>query len=453
MMVPLLLLLALGVLMNAAREFIPADAKLATTAGTELAFGYLLLCAYFGGKVFARLRSPQLTGYIVVGVVAGPFVLDLVSVDMVQSLRIINGVAVCLIALTAGGELSIRKMRPLLGTIRSMTIWAVIGTSVLLAITLFAIRPLLPFFDGLDATQAGAICLMLAVTLASQSPAVVMALLNETRADGPVSQTTLALVIIADLVVIVLYALSSSLATALIGGDIDVVETIGIVAWEIFGSAGIGVVIGIILALFLAHVEEGAALFVLLICFVVAEVGVRVHLDPLIVTLMAGVYLENISKVDAHKLIHDLEGASLPVYLVFFALAGAALNLNMLYGVLLPAAIIAVVRGIGFWLGCRYAAKRTRADREVARWTWIGLLPQAGLALALALIMTRTFGEFGEQAAALVLGVVGLNQVVTPILLRIALIRSGEAGRRDLAPILDEVSSHGHTDAPENQVG
>ncbi|MCP4250167.1 MAG: hypothetical protein GY778_24250, partial [bacterium] len=104
MIVPLLLLLALGVLMSAARGFVPSDVEMATVAGTELAFGFLLLAAYFGGKVFAKLRSPQLTGYIVVGVVAGPFVLHLVSVQMVDALRIINGVAVCLIALTAGGE-------------------------------------------------------------------------------------------------------------------------------------------------------------------------------------------------------------------------------------------------------------------------------------------------------------------------------------------------------------
>jgi Kef-type K+ transport system membrane component KefB len=124
---------------------------------------------------------------------------------------------------------------------------------------------------------------------------------------------------------------------------------------------------------------------------------------------------------------------------VFFALAGAGLQLDLLAGVIVPAAIIAIVRGGLFWWGCRRAARATGASPEVEKYVWVGLLPQAGLALALALIMRRTFPGFGDQAAALVLGVVALNQLVTPILLRIALIRSGEAGRRP-----GTQSDHGH---------
>jgi Kef-type K+ transport system membrane component KefB len=426
----LILLVALGGLMHAARSFAPAGAELTQLLGTDLAFGFLLLAAYFGGKLVAMARSPQLTGYILVGVAAGPFVLDLVSTDMVGSLKIVNGVAVCLIALTAGAELSLKKMKPLMKTVTSMMFWAVVGTTLLLTATIFAIRPMLPFFAELSTTQSLLVCVMLAVTLASQSPAVVMALINETKSDGPVSQTTLALVVIADLLVIVLYALASSGVTAVSGGGVDVMQTVKTVSWELGGSAGIGLFIGILLALFLKHVEHGASLFVVLVCFVVAEVGVAIHLDPLIVTLTAGVYLENVSRVDCHKLIHDLESASLPVYLVFFALAGAGLQLDLVYMVLAPAVIVAVVRAIGFYAGCRVAAKRSKATPMVAKWTWIGLLPQAGLALALALLMDRAFPAFGTEAAALVLGVVGINQEITPIALRFALIAAGEAGKK-----------------------
>ena len=453
-MVALVLLLVLGVIMHAARGFTPDGSEASTITGTELAFGFLILTAFLGGRIFAKLRSPQLTGYIVIGVIVGPYVLDLVSQNMVDALKIVNGVAVCLIALTAGGELSIRKMKPLLATIRSMTLWAVMGTTFLIAGCIYAIRAwdaagpplggaMLPFLGDLTMIQTIAVCLMLAITLASQSPAVVMALINETKSDGPVSQTVLALVVIADLVVIVLYALASSVTTAMIGGGVNVMATVKLVAWELFGSAGIGLFIGVLLGMFLLHVKRGAALFVVLVCFVVAEVGIRLHLDPLIVTLIAGVYLENFSKVNAHDLIHDLESTSLPVYLVFFALAGASLNLSLLYAVLLPAAIIAVVRAFGFWLGCRKAARATGASAAVEQWAWIGLLPQAGLALALALLMTRTFGDFGIKLSTLVLGVVGLNQVVTPVLLRIALIRSGEAGKREMHEIMSD-GGHGH---------
>ncbi len=424
-----IILLCLGGLMEATRSF--ADGGVTFATGAELAFGFLLLASLFAGRLCAGINVPQLTGYIAAGVVAGPFVLELVSVDMAGSLKMVNGVAVCLIALVAGGELSIKRMKPLLGTIRSMTVWAVLGTGILLTGTIFALQPLLPFFSGLSPVQGVAVSFVLAVVLASQSPAVVMALLSETKSDGPVSQTTLALVVIADLVVILLYALASPIATVTLGGGADPVGTIVTVAWEIFGSAGIGLGIAVVLVQYIERVQRGVTLFVLLVCVVVAEVGVRIHLDPLIVTLVAGVYLENVSKLDATKFIHDLEAGSLPVYLVFFALAGAGLKLDLLAEVIVPAAIIAVVRGVGFWWGCRRAARRTGAVANVEKYVWVGLLPQAGLALALALILQRTFPTFGVEAAALILGVVALNQVVTPIMLRIALVRSGEAGKKD----------------------
>ncbi|RMH44520.1 MAG: sodium:proton exchanger [Deltaproteobacteria bacterium] len=423
----LVVLFALGALMHATRSF--ADAR--AVADAELSFGFLLLSAMYAGELCAAIAVPRLTGYLAAGVVAGPFVLDLVSMDMAGALRMVNGVAIALIALTAGGELSVRRMKPLLRTIRSMTVWAVLAGAVALTATVFALQPLIPAFDGIGTGAALALSAIVGVTLASQSPAVVMALLSETRADGPASQTMLALVVIADLVVIVLYALVSPLAQlAAGGGSVDVGQVVATIAWEIFGSAGIGLVIGVLLALFLAKVERGAVLFVVLVCAVVSEVGAVVHLDPLIVTLVAGIYLENVSRIDATSLIHELEAGSLPVYLVFFALAGAGLALDLLWGVAVPAAVIAVVRGAVFWWGCRRAARRTSAEPAVERYVWVGLLPQAGLALALALILRRSFASIGDELAALVLGVVALNQIVTPILLRIALVRAGEVGRR-----------------------
>ncbi len=422
-----IILLVIGGLMEATHEFAASSA----IGGPELAFGFLLLAALFAGRLCAAVSVPQLTGYIAAGVVAGPYVLELVSLDMTVALEIVNGVAVCLIALTAGGELSIKRMKPLLGTIKSMIFWAVLGATLVLTGVIFALQPLLPFFNQLSPGQGLAISSVLAIALASQSPAVVMALLGETKADGPVSQTILAMVVVADLLVILLFAIASPLASVSLGGGADPIAVVKMVSWEILGSAGIGLIIGMLLGLFLSKVKHGSTLFVLLVCFVVAEVGIRIHLDPLIITLVAGIYIENVSKIDATKLIHDLEGGSLPDYLVFFALAGARLDLGLLWSVFLPAAIIVVVRAAVFWWGCRFAARRTRAIVEVERYVWVGLLPQAGLALALALIIQRTFpGLLGVEMAALVLGVVAINQVVTPILLRVVLVRAGETGKR-----------------------
>ncbi len=433
-MMAFITLLLIGALMHAVRSFLPDGAPESGTTlitDTELAFGFVLLSALFAGRICVPFKTPKLTGYLLAGVIAGPYALVLLTNEMVADLSLINGVAICLIALTAGGELNFRRMKPLLAIIRSMTIWAVLGCSLVLTITLLLLRPMLPWLQGMDMLSALAICSMVGITLASQSPAVVMALLSETNADGPVSRVTLALVIVADLAVIVLYAVISSIAQALLGEMANPWHTAGVVAWELLGSIGIGVLVGMLLGLYINKVNQSVSLFVLMVCVVLAEAGKRAHLDPLIIALTAGLYIENATKIDASKLIHDLESAALPVFLVFFAIAGASLNLVALWAVAVPAIIIALVRGGALWAGGLFAARGKDVEPSVGAWTWTGLLPQAGLALALALIIQREFGPLGQHVSTLILAVVAINQLVGPILMRVGLVKAGEVGKRE----------------------
>jgi Kef-type K+ transport system membrane component KefB len=314
-----------------------------------------------------------------------------------------------------------------------MTLFAVIGAQFAIAGALYLMRPLLPFFDGMTFQQTLAVCFVIGVALSAQSPAVVMALLSETGAEGPLSQVILGSVILADLVVLVMYSAAASITGAVIGGGLDVVETALSVIWELLGSVAFGIVIGMLIGRFLVSVKKGAPLFALVVCVVVAEIGSRINLDPLIVMLAAGMWLENFSRADAHDLLHGFESAQLPVFLVFFALAGGKINIQLLYASLLPVGIIAVVRAACFFLGTKVACARTHPEPIVSRYAWFGLVPQSGLALALALLVQNTFPTFGPQAAVIIFGVVGVNEVISPVILRAMLVRSGEAGRR--APV------------------
>ena len=178
-MIAVLIVLALGGLMHAARSF-SADIG---SAGTELAFGYLLLSAYFMGKIVSRFGLPKLTGYIATGVVAGPFVLGLVSMDMGASLKVVKGVAICILALTAGAELNFKKVRPILATLNSMVFFSVVVGMTVLAGALLLLRPLLPFFDQLNFVQSLAVCLTLGIALTAMSPAVLMAMVSEMKSE------------------------------------------------------------------------------------------------------------------------------------------------------------------------------------------------------------------------------------------------------------------------------
>ncbi|MBI4819614.1 MAG: cation:proton antiporter [Deltaproteobacteria bacterium] len=415
--------------MQAARSFAPSDGFSTESAGTALACGYLLLTAFLAGSIFKQIGLPRLTGYLLTGIISGPHLLGYLSDPMVQSLRIFNGVAIALIAINAGAEMELRSMRPLLRSILWISLIAVVGTGIGLSGTVVLLQDRLPFLAHLSSVQVVAVASALGVTMVAQSPAVVVALRDETEADGPVTRTVLAVVILADLLVILLFAMTSSIAKSTLGGRTDVLATATTLAWEILGSFGVGAVIGFLVSLYLRKVSGGGSLFVVTVCFVVAEVGQRIDLDPLLVALAAGMFIRNTTDV-AGRLHDEIQTAALPVHVVFFGVAGAAVHVDALAIVGVPAAILVFVRATGLVIGTRIAAGVAGSPENVGRYAGYGLLPQAGLALALAILFTKTFPEFGPAASALVFAVVAINEVVAPVLYRIVIGLSGESGRR-----------------------
>lgn len=396
-------------------------------AGLTVGVGFVLLAALFTGRLFSVIGLPKLTGYLTTGIVAGPALLGFLPAPTVSGMGLVNGVAIALIALTAGSEMDFRSMRPLLRSIAWISLIAVLGTAALLGLLTFLVRSQLAFLAEMPVEQALVVSCVIGVVVVAQSPAVVVAIRAETGADGPVARTVLGVVVLADLVVIVLFAIVSSICQAILSGDVNPGETAASVSWELFGSLGIGTLIGGILALWMRIIgDRGLDLFVLACCLVVAEVARRVHLDPLLLMLGAGMFVENVARA-GHRLRKAFEDASLPVYILFFTVAGASIHLDVLPAVAIPAAVLILGRGAGLWSGTYLAAKIAKAPDEVQRWAGFGLMPQAGLAIALSLLFARTFPTFGEEAGALTLGIVAVNELVAPALMRWSLVRAGES--------------------------
>jgi Kef-type K+ transport system membrane component KefB len=420
-----LVLLAIVGLMTAARSFEVAGDSIGSA--TALAVGFLLLAAYMTGWIAKQLGMPKLTGYLAAGLVAGDSVMALIPEAASGDLKIFTGVAVSLIALTAGTELELKTMRPLMRTVAWLTGIAGIGTVVILTVAVWLLRAQLPFMQGLSPAGAVAMAAVLGVVMSANSPAVVVALRTEMAADGPLCRTVLGAVVMGDLLVIILFAAVGSAAAPFLGSESDQGALVHL-AWHIGGSLVVGAVLAGLLYVFLRLVAASRALFVVAISFVVAEVGARIGLDPLLVALSAGILVRNATRF-GDELHEAIEGSSLPVYLVFFAAAGASIHLDVLAVVGVPALLFVVIRALSYLGASRLATQIAGSDPVVKRFVGIGLLPQAGLALALGLLMVKTFPSVGQAAGTLVLGVVALNEMIMPIVYRFALIRAGEAGR------------------------
>ena len=276
--------------------------------------------------------------------------------------------------------------------------------------------------------QASALAAVFASVAILHSPAVTLALLTETGARGPVARTTLGVVLVADVVVILLFSgtLAWASAVAPVGGASGG-TSIGLVAWEILGSVLVGAILGGVIALYLRFVQRELLMFAIVIAFFGAEIARLAHVETLLTLLTAGFVTENSSRGgEGEELRHAMERSSAPVFVVFFALAGAEIavaEVTQLWFVVLP---VIAVRAAGIWFGSRVGARWANWTPDEQRYVWIGLISQVGVAIGLAQVVAQAYPERGESIRDVLLAVIAINQTIGPILFRQALVRSGE---------------------------
>jgi Kef-type K+ transport system membrane component KefB len=412
----------------AARSFL-VDSTTLTGSGAALAFGFLLLSALQTGRIFHALHLPHLTGFLLCGAIFGPEVIGLITPAMIQDLALVKKVAVGLIALTAGCELNFRKLRPQIKCIGLISFGGLLFAMICLFSFIFGLSGRIEFMRAMTIEQRVVVSLICSNVLAALSPAVVMGILSETRAQGPLSELCLSIVVVADLAIAVAFSFSDSGARAVFPQAGDAGSVFGALAIHILGSIAAGVAVGAIFAVYIRRVALRVGLFVFAVCFVVAEVGTVLHLDPLLVGLSAGLFLENVSPVGGHEVIRHTNVAAMPTFAVFFAVIGAEVHVHAFLAVAPFAVGAAVVRAIGIYTGARVGARLAGVSTELARRVPFGMLPQAGIALGLAGLVKTSFPGWGEGAATLLLGTIVVNEMLGPVLFRVALERAGEIGK------------------------
>lgn len=422
----------------AARSFLPASVTI-TGSGAALAFGFLLLAAMQTAHIFHELKLPHLTGFILCGALFGPEVLRLITPSMLNDLTLVKKVAVGLIALTAGCELNFGKLRSKIRSIGIVGACGLLAAFVLLFGLFSLVLGYLDFTAGMTTSQRLAVALVCSTVLCALSPAVVMGILSETRAAGPVSEMCLSIVVLADMAIVIAFSFTESAARSTFPttGNVSI---FGALAAHIFGSIAAGIAVGLLAAFYIRRVRQRVGLFIFAVLFVVAEGGRSLHLDPLLVGLSAGLFLENISPVSGHEVIHETQVAAMPTYAVFFAVVGAEVHVHAFLAVAPYAAMAAVARGLGIFAGARIGGRIAGVDPAVMKWVPLGMLPQAGVAIGLANLVASSFTPWGPAASLLILGTIVINEMTGPIVFRAALARAGEIGQKRDQSLADQPS-------------
>jgi Trk K+ transport system NAD-binding subunit/Kef-type K+ transport system membrane component KefB len=405
-----------------------------------MAFALITFAALNIGDYFARWRLPLITGFLVTGVLAGPSVLGMIPAEAIPKLRLVDQMALAFIGFAAGGELHLRELQRHLRTVALTTGGLVVSTFILGTIAAAWFFQKIPVIAELGDLQRWAVAGLAGSILVARSPSSAIAIVRELRARGPFTRTALGVTVIMDAVVIIVFAGAMAVAEAVLSGSSINLPVLGLLVINLLLSTALGWGVGKFLGLALGtRLADGVKVLLLLslgaglfrfagiLGNITAEFfGHELHFEPLFVCMVAGVTVTNATgrRLELEQLLHKAGPA---VYVVFFTLTGASLDLRVLMNGAMVAVALAAVRllsiALGSWLGGTLAGAPARQNRLA----WAGFITQAGVGLGLAKEVSGEFPVWGGTFASLMIGVIVINQFLGPPLFKWVLRRLGEA--------------------------
>lgn len=390
-------------------------------------FGILLLTADTFGALTHDARLPRLVGYLLAGLALGPTVTGIVPPAVLQDLGMMKQLAVGLIGLLAGAELRVADLRLRRSSILWILALQLVAVMAAVWVAVLLLHRWIPFLSELAPSALVFVALLFAATLAVNSPMVTLAMLTETGARGPLARTTLGVVLVADVVVVLLFTVAFSLAQASLGGPTAGAPAVLLqLLREVLGSICAGLVVGGAVSLYLRFVRQELVVFAVVVVFATAAAASALHFELLLSLLVAGFFVENVAPVRAEPLVETLHHMAVPVFVIFFALAGAEFDLAAFASLAPVVLALALIRGAAILGGSRAGARVGGAEPVVAREIWTGLVSQAGVALGLATIIAERLPSLGRAMQVLIVGIIAINESVGPVLFRRGLARAGE---------------------------
>ena len=438
-----------------ARSVGPADPVDPRTAG--LALGLTLILAYVTGELLRRFRLPRLTGYLVFGLLSGPYLGNLITERMAGQLQAVTGLATTLIALIAGLMINIERLGSrFAATVRLMAVVVGVTTLGLLAIAWVA-WPLLPVAPAASGLVKLAMALLLVICVVTFSPTMTAAVIADTGARGRLGELVLLVVVLADIPILVLFSLAMQLARHATGngGGPDEASVLVRLAWEIGGAVAFGGLVGSTFALYLRYVGREITLVLLGTCALLSQVGSEQKVEPLLAALVAGLVIGNLAVAQGDALKAAIQRGALPVLVLFFVAVGSSLRLEALATVGGLAVVVAALRLALVRVGVIAAVRVSGVEPHLAGLSWTGLVSQAGITLGLTAVIAAEFPGWGRNIQALVVAVIVLHELIGPVLFRYGLQQAGDLDPQAERPlvVVSNREPYLHTRRPDGTIG
>jgi len=388
-----------------------------------LLIGITLLLGQVGAALLRRIKVPQVVGYILMGVVLGKSVLNWLDPEAVTG---VTGIALGLIGFTIGSQLNIRQLRKMGKSILTISILEASMAFILVTLAVWALTGAL--YKGL----------IFGALASATAPAATVDVLEEYRCRGVFTTTLLAVVGIDDGIALLIYGVASSFARVFYAPDAaggiltSIIEPIR----ELGGSIVVGIILGIIFSRMLKYFNLSSERLSVTLAIVLVGCGLaeQLHLSLIMTNMVTGLVVGNLLPRKIGRLNNVITGFSPPVYILFFALVGARLDVSLLPVMGMIGVVYIIARAAGKFSGAYLGALLSGAPDSVRKYLGLALFSQAGVAIGLAIAASSDFaahGPEGEAFGSLVINTITATtfvvQMIGPSFTRIAVFGAGEA--------------------------
>jgi len=404
-----------------------------------LVVGIAVVVGYIVGKLAARFKLPEVVGYILGGLVLGPSLTNLFTLELLDKMDLVSDLALALVAFSIGTELTLQLVKRLRVGLFVVILAESFGAFLLVATAVYLLTRDIPT------------ALIFGSLAPASAPAGTVVVLQEYKAKGPLTSLLLAVVGLDDGLAVMIYAFAASTARMLLART-DSVSFIHLMEGpllEIVGAIMLGGCIGIVLAFAIRKARGTGEMLSMvlggtLICTGLSNLfGVSLILANLVV----GATLANVSQHTVRRAFGAVQNITAPIYIMFFVLAGAHLQLRLLPSMGVLGLVYMLGRVVGLVGGAYVGATISHMESVIRKYVGLGILSQAGVAVGLALMVSKHLGGIGPDGARLALLAINtiaattiVFEIIGPITTKIAITAAGEVGKLAEEQALQEVS-------------
>lgn len=410
--------------------------------------------AMFAGLMMSRvvkpLKLPAVTGYLIAGLLIGPFVLGALGMDglgftslkKVEGLKMISEVALGFIAFDIGNEFRLSQLKAIGKKATVIAVIQALSATVLVDCSILILHLLMP--DKITVPVA----LTLGAVATATAPAATLMVVNQYKAKGPLVDILLPIVALDDAVGLIVFAVSFGIAKSLSSGvAISIISVLINPMLEVVGSFALGTILGLIYTFVEKFFHSRSKRLSVAITFVILAVALsklemrfpgselEIGFSPLLVCMMLATIFCNICP-SSEELMAKTERWTAPLFILFFVLSGAELDLSVFKSgaVVLVGVVYIIFRSAGKILGATFSSKLMKCEPTVQKYLGITLLPQAGVALGMSIQVAAELGQEGAIIRSIILFSVLIYELVGPLLTKIALTKAGEISPKELNP-------------------